>query len=93
MQRKVLAGGVLGLLLLCTSVARADERSVQEISVQGTGLFTNNAAGRTSAGDRITQHATDTGGLLLTYRTPFRSCFTRVASKCLAVRPQLRSVA
>lgn len=71
MERKLLAAVVFGSLLLCTSVTRAQERSPQEISFQGTGFFTKNASGKTSTGDRINQHATNTGGLLLSYRYYF----------------------
>jgi opacity protein-like surface antigen len=73
MQRRLLAGAVLGLLLLCTSVARADEGSKQEISAQGTGFFTKDSSGTTSTGDKLTQHSTNNGGLLLSYRYHFKS--------------------
>src|SRR5215469_8047646 len=66
MQRRLLAGAVFGLLLLCTSVTRADERRIQEASVQGTGFFTKD-----SNGNGMIQHTTNTGGLLLSYRYHF----------------------
>lgn len=72
MQRRLLAAALLGLLLFCTSVAKADEGSRQEISVQGTGFFTKNWTGTNTFGDRIDEHATNTGGLLLSYRYHFK---------------------
>lgn len=73
MQRRLLAGVVFGMLLLCTSVARADEGSKQEISVQGTGFFTKNATSTrtTTPIERISQHTTNSGGLLISYRYHF----------------------
>ncbi len=49
--------------LLFTSIALAQEPSKHEISVQGTGFFTNDTAGR-----GINQHTTNSGGLLISYR-------------------------
>jgi opacity protein-like surface antigen len=72
MKRRLLAGAVFGLLLLFTSVAKADEGSRQEVGVQGTGFFTKDSSGRTSSGDGISQHATNTGGFLLSYRYHFK---------------------
>jgi opacity protein-like surface antigen len=60
---------VLSLLLLSSSAAFAQEEPAWkhgEISVQGTGFFTKN-----SQGNGISQHATDTGGVLLGYRYHF----------------------
>jgi opacity protein-like surface antigen len=73
MQRRLLAGAVFGMLLLCTSVARADEGSKQEISVQGTGFFTKDATSTrtTTPIERISQHRTNSGGLLVSYRYHF----------------------
>ena len=65
MIRKMIAAAVLGLLLAASSVM-AQEGRWQEISVQGTGFFTKD-----SSGDGINQHATDTGGFLLSYRYHF----------------------
>ena len=72
MQRKLLAAVVFGSLLSCVSVTKGQERSPQEISVQGTGFFTKDASGTTSTGDRVRQHATNTGGFLLNYRYYFK---------------------
>jgi opacity protein-like surface antigen len=44
----------------------AQERRWQEIAVQGTGFFTKD-----SSGNGINQHATDTGGFLVSYRYHF----------------------
>lgn len=66
MQRRLLAAGVFGLLFLCSSVVKADEKSREEVSIQGTGFFTKDSSGR-----GITQHSTNSGGLLLSYRHYF----------------------
>ena len=71
MQRKLLAAVAFGLVV-CVPVTRGQEGGPQEISVQGTGFFTKDASGRTSTGDRVRQHATNTGGLLLNYRYYFK---------------------
>jgi opacity protein-like surface antigen len=75
MQRKLLAGAVFGLLLLCTSVARADEGGKQEISFQGTGFFTKNSSSTrtTTPIESINQHTTNSGGVLASYRRRFNS--------------------
>ena len=65
MIRKIIAAAVLGLLVAASSVM-AQEGRWQEISVQGTGFFTKD-----SSGNGINQHATDTGGFLLSYRYHF----------------------
>jgi opacity protein-like surface antigen len=65
MIRKMIAAEVLGLLVAASSVM-AQEGRWQEISVQGTGFFTKD-----SSGNGINQHATDTGGFLLSYRYHF----------------------
>lgn len=60
---------VLSLLLLFSSAAFAQENSAWsrgEVSVQGTGFFTKD-----SSGNGISQHSTDTGGLLVGYRYHF----------------------
>jgi len=60
--------GVLGAMLVFGSVGKAQEgpsRS-QEITVQGTGFFTTD-----SQGNGMSQHSTDTGGVLLNYRFYF----------------------
>lgn len=71
MQRKLLAAVAFGSVL-CVPVTRGQETGRQEISVQGTGFFTKDASGTTSTGDRVRQHATNTGGLLLNYRYYFK---------------------
>jgi hypothetical protein len=65
MIRKIVMATILGVLL-CASGVMAQEGRWQEISVQGTGLFTKD-----SSGNGINQHATDTGGFLLSYRYHF----------------------
>jgi opacity protein-like surface antigen len=65
MIRKIVMATILAVLL-CASGAMAQERRWQEISVQGTGFFTKD-----SSGNGINQHATDTGGFLLSYRYHF----------------------
>jgi outer membrane immunogenic protein len=60
---------VLSALLLFGSAAFAQEAPEWkhgEVSVQGTGFFTKN-----SQGNGISQHATDTGGVLVGYRYHF----------------------
>jgi len=49
--------------LLFASIALAQELPRHEVSVQGTGFFTNDTTAR-----GITQHTTDSGGLLVSYR-------------------------
>jgi opacity protein-like surface antigen len=64
-----LVSALLGALLLCPSAARAQEsrwRGRNEVSVQGTGFFTKD-----SQGNGMTQHSTDTGGFLISYRYHF----------------------
>src|SRR3979490_2339362 len=64
---KIVVATVLGILV-SASEAAAQEGRWQEISVQGTGFFTKD-----SSGNGINQHATDTGGFLLSYRYHFNS--------------------
>ncbi|HEV7513837.1 MAG TPA: outer membrane beta-barrel protein [Candidatus Acidoferrum sp.] len=71
---KLLATAIL-VVLMNASAAIAQERHLQEISVQGTGLFTKD-----SNGNRINQHSTDTGGFLLSYRYHFNSWLAADAS-------------
>src|SRR6201981_654314 len=59
MKRAAMIVGVLAVVSI-TAVAQ-ENRS--EISIQGTGFFTKD-----TDGNRIRQHATDTGGFLLGYR-------------------------
>lgn len=49
--------------LLFASVSMAQELPKNEVSVQGTGFFTND-----TTGNGIRQHTTDSGGLLVGYR-------------------------
>src|SRR3981189_3484358 len=71
---KLLATAIL-VVLMNASAAIAQERHLQEISVQGTGLFTKD-----SNGNGINQHSTDTGGFLLSYRYHFNSWLAADAS-------------
>src|SRR5262245_27680947 len=59
---KLLVGGLFAALLL-TSMAMAQELKRNEVSVQGTGLFTKD-----SDHNGFTQHTTDSGGVLASYR-------------------------
>jgi len=74
MIRKVVVATILGVLV-CASGAIAQEGRWQEISVQGTGFFTKD-----SSGNGINQHATDTGGFLLSYRYHFNRWLAADAS-------------
>jgi len=74
MIRKVVVATILGVLM-CASGAIAQEGRRQEISVQGTGFFTKD-----SSGNGINQHATDTGGFLLSYRYHFNRWLAADAS-------------
>ena len=74
MIRKVVVATILGVLM-CASGAIAQEGRWQEISVQGTGFFTKD-----SSGNGINQHATDTGGFLLSYRYQFNRWLAADAS-------------
>jgi outer membrane immunogenic protein len=53
----------LGSMVLLLTLAAAAQENRSDISVQGTGLFTQN-----SSGNGTTHSATETGGLLATYR-------------------------
>jgi len=74
MIRKVVVATILGVLM-CASGAIAQEGRWQEISVQGTAFFTKD-----SSGNGINQHATDTGGFLLSYRYHFNRWLAADAS-------------
>jgi opacity protein-like surface antigen len=74
MMRKLVVAAVFGILV-SASGAMAQERSMQEIGVQGTGFFTKD-----SSGNGINQHATDTGGFLLSYRYHFNRWLAAEAS-------------
>jgi len=56
----------LFVALLLTSSSMAQELLRNEVSVQGTGFLTKD-----SEGNRIRQHTTDSGGLLVSYRYHF----------------------
>jgi len=59
---RTLVSALLGALLLSASAAMAQEsdwRGRNEVSVQGTGFFTKD-----SQGNGLTQHSTNTGGVL-----------------------------
>jgi opacity protein-like surface antigen len=71
---KIVVATVLGILV-SASEAAAQEGRWQEISVQGTGFFTKD-----SSGNGINQHATDTGGFLLSYRYHFNRWLAADAS-------------
>jgi len=74
MIRKSLIATVFGVLV-SASGAMAQEGRWQEIGVQGTGFFTKD-----STGNGINQHATDTGGFLLSYRYHFNRWLAADAS-------------
>ncbi len=74
MIRKIVVASVLGFLVSASGAA-AQERRWQEIGIQGTGFFTKD-----SSGNGINQHATDTGGFLLSYRYHFNRWLAADAS-------------
>jgi opacity protein-like surface antigen len=74
MIRKIVIATVFGVLV-SASGAMAQEGRWQEIGVQGTGFFTKD-----SSGNGINQHATDVGGLLLSYRYHFNRWLAADAS-------------
>jgi opacity protein-like surface antigen len=66
---RMLVSALLGALLLFASTAMAQEsewRGRNEVSVQGTGFFTKD-----SQGNGLTQHSTNAGGFLVSYRYHF----------------------
>ena len=75
-RTKLLLSGLLGAVLLLASSARAqDEVGHHEVSVQGTGFFTKD-----SQQNGTFQHATDTGGLLVSYRLHINAWLAAEAS-------------
>jgi opacity protein-like surface antigen len=70
MKFRSLAAVVFGVFLMFASSARADERSTQEIGVQGTGVFTKD-----SSSNVLNQHTTNAGGFLVSYRYHFNRWF------------------
>ena len=73
MSRKLLVTVFLTILLSASAAMAQEER--HEIGVQGTGFFTRN-----SSGNGINQHATDTGGFVLSYRYHFNRWLAADAS-------------
>src|SRR5467141_3184617 len=74
MIRKLVVAAILGILVTASG-AMTQEGHWQEISAQGTGFFTKD-----SSGNGINQHATDTGGFLLSYRYHFNRWLAADAS-------------
>jgi opacity protein-like surface antigen len=70
MKFRSIAAVVFGVLFILISSVRADERSTQEVSVQGTGFFTKD-----SSSNVVNQHTTNSGGLIVSYRYHFNSWF------------------
>jgi opacity protein-like surface antigen len=65
MIKRTLVSGLLGVVLLLASSARAQEGGFMrnEVAVQGTGFFTKN-----SQQNGTHEHSTNTGGFLVNYR-------------------------
>ena len=76
LSKKMLVSGLLGVVLLLASTARAQDFSRSEVSVQGTGFFTKDS----QQNGTLQQHSTDTGGVLATYRYHFNSWLAAEAS-------------
>src|SRR6266705_8636 len=75
-RTRVLVSGLLGVVLLLASSARAQEEfSRHEIAVQGTGFFTKD-----SQQNGTLQHSTDAGGFIVNYRFHFNSWLGAEAS-------------
>ena len=74
MIRKAVVAAILGILVTASG-AMGQEGRWQEIGVQGTGFLTKD-----SSGNGINQHATDTGGFLLSYRYHFNRWLAADAS-------------
>ena len=68
LPKRIIGVGVVGALALLAPVAKAQEEEAgrHDVIVQGTGFFTKD-----SQGNGISQHSTDTGGLLASYRFHF----------------------
>src|SRR5262247_935730 len=64
---KILVAGLFATLLFAAT-STAQELPPNEVSVQGTGFFTKD-----SDRNGVTQHTTDSGGLLVSYRNHFNS--------------------
>jgi len=76
--------GFFAALLLFASAAMAQQEQRHEFSVQGTGFFTKD-----SQGSGISQHSTDTGGVLAGYRFHFNRWLAADASYGYARSEQL----
>jgi opacity protein-like surface antigen len=79
-RARTLGLALVGMLLLSASATKAQGRESDwvgrnEVSVQGTGFFTKD-----SQGNGLSQHSTDTGGLLVGYRIHFNSWLAADAS-------------
>jgi opacity protein-like surface antigen len=70
MKLRSIAAVVFGASFLFIANARADERSPQEVGVQGTGFFTKD-----SNSNVLNQHSTNSGGFLVSYRYHFNRWF------------------
>jgi opacity protein-like surface antigen len=66
---KILVAGLFATLLFAAT-STAQELPPNEVSVQGTGFFTKD-----SDNNGVTQHTTDSGGLLVSYRNRFSRLF------------------
>ncbi len=75
LTKKMLVSGLLGVVLLLASSARAQDFTHNEVNVQGTGFFTKD-----SQQNGTFQHSTDTGGVLVNYRFHFNSWLAAEAS-------------
>ena len=78
LRKTIFASGLLGTLLLSASVMMAQEEAPEgrhEVSVQGTGFFTKD-----SQDGGISQHSTNTGGPLFSYRFHFNRWFAADAT-------------
>ena len=75
LSKRLLVSGLLGVVLLLASSARAQDFTHNEVSVQGTGFFTKD-----SQQNGTFQHSTDTGGVLVNYRFHFNSWLAAEAS-------------
>src|SRR5258708_13294800 len=75
MKCRSIAAVVFGMFFMFISSARADERSTQEVGVQGTGFFTKD-----SNSNVLNQHTTNSGGFLVSYRYRFNRWFAAVVS-------------
>src|SRR5260221_4451874 len=73
LRRFLLAVMLPGLLI--PALAAAQDQPRQEIAVQGSGFFTKDASG-----NGINQHATDTGGFVVSYRYHFNRWLAADAS-------------